>query len=93
MIVKKIAIRNFTVFSELDLEVCNGINVLIGVNGTGKTHLLKGIYAVCEVLDKEKDFSETTYPTIIVVVQHSFDNRKAALHFHHMLHFGYTNVV
>ena len=56
--IKKIEINNFTVFKELELEICNGINVFIGINGTGKTHLLKGISAICEAIDKNKDFSE-----------------------------------
>ena len=56
--IKKIAINNFTVFREMELDVCSGINVFIGINGTGKTHLLKGIYAICEALDKGSDFVE-----------------------------------
>ena len=41
-----IYLKNFTVFRELDLPVVPGINVVIGDNGTGKTHLLKAAYGV-----------------------------------------------
>ncbi|GCD12736.1 AAA family ATPase [Clostridium tagluense] len=44
-----IYIKNFTVFKEEHLDFSKGINVIIGENGTGKTHLLKCIYAACEM--------------------------------------------
>ena len=39
-------IKNFTVFKNLELGLSPRINVIIGNNGTGKTHLLKAIYAL-----------------------------------------------
>jgi AAA15 family ATPase/GTPase len=48
MAIKKISFENFTVFEKMDIEVCGGINVFTGGNGTGKTHLLKALYAWCE---------------------------------------------
>lgn len=41
-----IEIENFTAFENLDLQLSPRINVVIGSNGTGKTHLLKAIYAL-----------------------------------------------
>lgn len=49
MSIKDIFIKNFTVFKEEHLDFSKGINVFIGENGTGKTHLLKCIYAACEI--------------------------------------------
>ena len=46
----RVQLERFTAFTHLDLEVSPGINVLIGANGTGKTHLLKVCYAACEAL-------------------------------------------
>ncbi len=47
MKIQSITIENFTVFKEKrKLEFCDGINVLIGANGTGKSHLLKLIYSI-----------------------------------------------
>jgi energy-coupling factor transporter ATP-binding protein EcfA2 len=36
----------FTAFEEADFSFAPGINVLIGENGTGKSHVLKSIYAL-----------------------------------------------
>ena len=41
---KKIFIKKFTVFENEEISFCNGINVIIGENGTGKTQLLKLLY-------------------------------------------------
>ena len=49
MAITKVRLENFTVFDRLDLEPSPGINVLVGANGTGKTHLLKACYAACDV--------------------------------------------
>lgn len=43
---ERIEIQDFTVFHGLDLRFRPGINVLLGLNATGKTHLLKLLYAV-----------------------------------------------
>lgn len=39
--IKDLTLHNFTVFKEADLKFSPGLNVIIGENGTGKTHLLK----------------------------------------------------
>ena len=44
----RIRLDHFTAFGRLDLELTPGINVFIGANGTGKTHLLKVAYAACD---------------------------------------------
>lgn len=49
MPIRNVRLKNFTVFSDIAVDLGNGINVFIGQNGTGKTHLLKMIYAGCEV--------------------------------------------
>ena len=53
MTITRVKLENFTVFESLDLEPSPGINVLVGANGTGKTHLLKVCYAACEVSRSE----------------------------------------
>ncbi|MYE54971.1 MAG: AAA family ATPase [Chloroflexi bacterium] len=45
----RVQLKNFTAFAELDLELSPGINVLVGANGTGKTHLMKVCYSMCEI--------------------------------------------
>lgn len=41
-----VVIENFTAFGSLDIPLSPRINVIIGSNGTGKTHLLKAVYAL-----------------------------------------------
>ena len=40
-------LKNFTAFTGLTLDFSSKINVIIGENGTGKTHLLKAAYGLC----------------------------------------------
>ncbi|WP_340122332.1 AAA family ATPase [Methylobacter svalbardensis] len=46
IIIKSIFIGNFTVFKNERLEFSDGLNVVIGENGTGKSHLLKLLYSI-----------------------------------------------
>jgi len=46
--IKSINLQNFTLFRENYLEFSSGLNVIIGENGTGKTQLLKLLYALIE---------------------------------------------
>lgn len=45
--ITKLDIKNFTVFNDLTIDFSPKINVIIGENGTGKTHLLKVAYGLC----------------------------------------------
>jgi predicted ATPase len=42
--IKRLKLENFTCFSKVEMDFSPGINVFIGENGTGKTHLLKVLY-------------------------------------------------
>ena len=44
MTIDKVHLQNFTVFKDMLLKPSRGINVLVGENGTGKTHFLKVLY-------------------------------------------------
>lgn len=45
--IDKLTLQNFTVFEDLEIDFSSKINLIIGENGTGKTHLLKAAYAMC----------------------------------------------
>jgi energy-coupling factor transporter ATP-binding protein EcfA2 len=45
----RIKIENFTVFDDIEFQFGKGVNVIIGDNGTGKSHLLKLAYAISTV--------------------------------------------
>jgi recombinational DNA repair ATPase RecF len=42
----RLELENFTVFREVNLDFSPGLNVFVGPNATGKTHILKLLYAV-----------------------------------------------
>ena len=55
-----IRLENFTAFTRLDQDLSPDVNVIIGANGTGKTHLLKVLYAATAITtgdDKDKGFA------------------------------------
>lgn len=49
--------KNFTVFSEAAFKFSDGLNVVIGENGSGKTHVLKMAYSVIYVCVENKESS------------------------------------
>lgn len=51
MPIERICIKNFTAFDEFTMECAEGINVIIGENGTGKTHLMKGVYMILQEIN------------------------------------------
>ncbi|MFI3199953.1 MAG: AAA family ATPase [Eubacteriales bacterium] len=53
MSIESVTIKNFTVFNNIEVAFSKGINVIIGENGTGKTHLMKAMYAI-QQQSKEK---------------------------------------
>jgi len=60
--IEYIEIRNFTAINNLSLDFSPRINVIIGENGTGKTHLLKAAYGLCPttslVADKSNNMDD-----------------------------------
>ena len=54
--VDRLKLERFTAFEEVELDLCAGFNVLVGENGTGKTHLLKLLYSVLRTVhDASRD--------------------------------------
>jgi len=51
-------IEHFTAFEEIEITFSPGVNILVGANGTGKTHLLKLIYAASDVTRSKKSLAE-----------------------------------
>lgn len=77
---ESLTLQNLTVFSEQTLEFVPGLNVLVGENGTGKTHILKALYAwqmARHLADPGKDakyervFAETYGVTTVGEMQRS----------------------
>jgi len=56
--IEKLRFRKFTAFEKLDITFSEGINIFVGENGTGKTHILKAIYAACDITKSQKSLAE-----------------------------------
>ena len=65
MKLKKIKFENYTVFKNQQIEFSPGINIFIGENGTGKTHILKALYSACQSVDKKTSFSHKLVSTML----------------------------
>jgi energy-coupling factor transporter ATP-binding protein EcfA2 len=46
MRVDRLKLKDFTAFREADFEFSPGLNILIGANGTGKSHAMKVLYSI-----------------------------------------------
>ena len=58
MTITRLELERFTAFEALDLKPSPGVNVLVGTNGTGKTHLMKVAYAACDVSKTQANYAE-----------------------------------
>ncbi|MCD4749126.1 MAG: AAA family ATPase [Thermoanaerobaculales bacterium] len=50
--------ESFTAFHKLRVNFSPGLNVFVGANGTGKTHLMKVAYSACDITKSEVGFAE-----------------------------------
>ncbi len=55
---EKIKFERFTAFEKLEIDFSPGINIFIGENDTGKTHILKAGYAACDITKSKESFAE-----------------------------------
>lgn len=60
---KKLSLRNFTAFERATLSFGEHLNVIVGENGLGKTHVLKAAYAMLAVSARGKRESKNASPT------------------------------
>ena len=61
--IRSLEVKNFTAFPEAQLDFAEGLNVIVGENGTGKTHLLKLPYAVMAASAEEGRKRDVRQPT------------------------------
>lgn len=51
--IKSFRLKNFTLFREEELHLSPNLNVIIGENGCGKSHLLKALYSLVSVSSEQ----------------------------------------
>jgi predicted ATPase len=64
---KSLTLKNFTAFSHVSLTFGRDLNVIVGENGLGKTHLLKLPYALLAVSAEEGQKNPSRRPTKAVL--------------------------
>jgi len=81
--IKQIDIENVTLFEKVSFEFSGALNVFIGKNSTGKTHLMKLIYALSkayEIADNlEKNPSKFSIPITKELLKNFMVNRVGKL--------------
>jgi predicted ATPase len=82
MPITKLELTNFTVFDSLEMQFSPGINVLIGENGTDKTHIMKVLYSACQGA-KEGNTGINFYNKLLRVFRPSNTNRGSGIHLIH----------
>lgn len=60
-----LALKNFTVFSDATFTFATGLNVIVGQNGAGKSHVLKAAYTVAAVSARGERESGSPVPSKI----------------------------
>lgn len=65
MNIKSVKLENYTVFEDVTVDFVEGVNILIGENATGKTHLLKLLYAACQANRSDVDFPQKIVRTMM----------------------------
>lgn len=70
---ERMKVKNLTVFPEADFEFSPGLNVIIGENGCGKTHLLKTAYALIAASAEEGRKPNAGDPTKILLQKNYAD--------------------
>lgn len=58
MALTRIHLTRFTAFEDFSLQLSPGLNAFIGENGTGKTHIMKVLYAATDISKTRKGFAE-----------------------------------
>lgn len=71
MSIESVELRNFNVFKNLKVNFSKGINIIMGENGTGKTQLLKAIYADIQI-SKSKNIDDISKYFKSVNINNSF---------------------
>ncbi|MBR6075096.1 MAG: AAA family ATPase, partial [Victivallales bacterium] len=56
--IQQLDVENFTVFKKAAFEFGSQLNIFIGENGTGKTQILKLIYAVVTMFSKSQELNQ-----------------------------------
>lgn len=66
--IARLELKNFTAFSNLAIDFSPKVNIIIGENGTGKTHLMKAAYGLCSASNVVKHNSDVSNEDLIAAL-------------------------
>jgi predicted ATPase len=87
--IDKLHLVNFTAFKDLEMEFSPGINAIIGENATGKTHVLKVLYAGSrhsEYKVKDRHMGILLWSLLSSALKPAMGNNKSLLYKHRNVH-------
>lgn len=67
MPVGSIHLHDFTAFHRAEVDLCDGVNVLMGPNATGKTHLMKALYAMARAGTEAEEANRPFFQKLVGV--------------------------
>ena len=76
--VKTLYLKNFTTFNDFEINFSSGVNIILGENSTGKTHILKSIDSLARIMNFDEiqgndPIHEVRFNALSLI--HSFDPR------------------
>ncbi len=78
--VQMLLLKQFTVFEEASFHFSRGINLLIGANGTGKSHMMKIIYTLLKVAESKPESDIPSKLRGVFRLEHSTDHLISVRH-------------
>lgn len=58
MLAERLILNGFTAFEDTSFDFVRGINVIIGANGAGKTHVMKVLYTILRSFEQQRRVNE-----------------------------------
>lgn len=77
---KQLSVENFTVFPKAEFNFAKGLNVIVGENGTGKSHVLKLAYAVIAQTNELRK-ENPSYDPEVEHLDDGVEDRAAPVHY------------
>jgi AAA domain, putative AbiEii toxin, Type IV TA system len=63
--IASVALEEFSGFAKQTFDFCPGLNVLIGINGSGKSHLMKLMYSVWKICELHGNAETSDFETFL----------------------------
>ena len=76
----ELQLNNFLNFKNFKFEFTSGLNVILGENGTGKTNLLKTVFALSRINSKQSDARQKAFLESLIRNTFQFRQKSSMIH-------------